>query len=114
MESVASTIFACRLFRGQEGFLRHQKERMADPTLAGIELDGLTAAASSLHGSAKGDEIVEVEAVDVEKGIHLESRKEGRKGSVETTRREASVTFIDICVEHSAKDEAGNLEKGQC
>ncbi len=32
--------FACRIFRGQEGFLRRQRERKADPRLETVELEG--------------------------------------------------------------------------
>ncbi|TKY89460.1 hypothetical protein EX895_001991 [Sporisorium graminicola] len=39
VECVASTVFACRIFRGQETFLRCQRERKAHPSLRPIELE---------------------------------------------------------------------------
>ncbi len=41
VEGVASTIIACRIFRGQETFLRSHRERKAQPRLDTIELDDI-------------------------------------------------------------------------
>ena len=54
-EAVGSTIFAGRVFRGQEMFLREWRERMAKPGLDGVELE-------RLRGTGGGSS-------DVEKGV---------------------------------------------
>ncbi|SPO28941.1 uncharacterized protein UTRI_05010_B [Ustilago trichophora] len=112
VESVMSTIFACRIFRGQETFLRRSRERKADPSLRPIELDEFYSETVSARGgelgSGRGDlekgEVVgggcKVAGVEGDCGIGGGREEEvvERKGSMETVRWKATVTLTD-CVD---------------
>ncbi|SPO27867.1 uncharacterized protein UTRI_05010 [Ustilago trichophora] len=111
VESVMSTIFACRIFRAQETFLRRSRERKADPSLRPIELNQIYSETMSTRGgelgSGRGDlekgeaqRACEVVGVDGVCGVRgQEEVEEGRKkGSMEMMRWKAIVTLTD-CVD---------------
>lgn len=112
VESVMSTIFACRIFRGQETFLRRSRERKADPSLRPIELDEIYSEAVSTRGGQLGSGRGDLEkgeaqggggkVVGVDGGRSVRGEGEvaegGRKGSMEMVRWKATVTLTD-CVE---------------
>jgi len=101
VECVASGIFACRIFRGQETFLSTQKERKADPSLKTIELDEKSAPTPS-------------GTVDVEKGVETIAKEGVTKPSEEVEKKvslESSKCKATVTVTEDGADEANNEDE---
>lgn len=68
VEAIASAIFACRVFRGGEEWLKGHRERRADPKLGTIEVFSVYEETSKM--AAEGDERQETEG-----SLHVKVRK---------------------------------------
>ncbi|CBQ68902.1 conserved hypothetical protein [Sporisorium reilianum SRZ2] len=91
VECVASTIFACRIFRGQESFLRCQRECKAQPSLRPIELEAIAPGESESERADK--------EVDVECGRGGEGAEGGAGDSVEKLGYKPTWTLTDCCLD---------------
>lgn len=118
VESVASTIFACRIFRGQESFLRSQREKMANPSLKPIELDAFTSTTSTTatrdgHGREGMATKPETTKAEKERSREEEEEEKPRKHSHESVRWKATVTLTDCCAgsKDIHEEERGKLKE---
>lgn len=106
VESVASAIFACRIFRGQETFLSTQKEKKADPRLKTIEVDVECAP------TASGTVDVEKGAETIAKGEVTQPIEEvEKKVSVESRRCKATVMVSECCADEGSSGDELELDK---
>ena len=106
VESVASTIFACRIFRGQETFLRSHRERKADPSLKPIELEEMTPTAAR--------QWVQGDVEKAQSAARGESGAKEARSSLDSVVCKATVTLSDCCPS-SAKhaDRASERRRGR-
>lgn len=98
MQTAASAIFACRIFRSQESFLSSWSERKAQPSLALVELEQTDAVAEA-RGKKADDPERRGESVDgQEERNHLAEGAQEKQEEVDKEKKGGPMVTTQECV----------------